>query len=105
VLDLGITFLQSIERDASRTAIVFDGQRLSYESWGRQVGALQGYLKSVGVRRGDRVLTILQNRYEAATLHWACQISGVTIVPVNWRSKPDEIDFFCRKCGHKVCLC
>lgn len=94
MLDLGITFLQSIERDASRTAIVFDGQRLSYESWGRQVGALQGYLKSVGVRRGDRVLTILQNRYEAATLHWACQISGVTIVPVNWRSKPDEIDFF-----------
>ena len=94
MLDLGMTFLQSIERDPSKTAIVFDGQRLSYESWGQHVGALQGYLKSVGIERGDRILTILQNRYEAATIHWACQVSGVTIVPVNWRSKPDEIDFF-----------
>jgi 2-furoate---CoA ligase len=94
VLDLGMTFLQSIERDPSKTAVVFDGQRLSYESWGQQVGALQDYLKSVGIKRGDRILTILQNRYEAATIHWACQVSGVTIVPVNWRSKPDEIDFF-----------
>jgi len=94
VLDLGLTFLQSIERDPSKTAVVFDGQRLSYESWGQQVGALQGYLKSVGIKRGDRILTILQNRYEAATIHWACQVSGVAIVPVNWRSKPDEIDFF-----------
>ena len=94
MLDLGMTFLQSIERDPSKTAVVFDGQRLSYESWGQQVGALQGYLESVGIKRGDRILTILQNRYEAATIHWACQVSGVTIVPVNWRSKPDEIDFF-----------
>ncbi len=94
MLDLGMTFLQSIERDPSKTAVVFDGQRLSYESWGQQVGALQDYLKSVGIKRGDRILTILQNRYEAATIHWACQVSGVTIVPVNWRSKPDEIDFF-----------
>lgn len=94
MLDLGMTFLQSIERDPSKTAVVFDGQRLSYESWGQHVGALQDYLKSVGIKRGDRILTILQNRYEAATIHWACQVSGVTIVPVNWRSKPDEIDFF-----------
>ena len=71
MLDLGMTFLQSIERDPSKTAVVFDGQRLSYESWGQQVGALQDYLKSVGIKRGDRILTILQNRYEAATIHWA----------------------------------
>lgn len=94
MFDLGKTFLQSIERDPGKTAIVFDGHRLSYEAWGRQVGAIQAYFDSLGVQRGDRVLTILQNRYEAATIHWACQASGITIVPVNWRSKPDEIDFF-----------
>lgn len=94
MFDLGKTFLQSVERDPGRTAIVFDGQRLSYEAWGRQVGAIQAYFDSLGVRRGDRILTILQNRYEAATIHWACQASGITIVPVNWRSKPDEIDFY-----------
>lgn len=94
MFDLGRTFLQSVERDPHRVAVVADDQRLTYQRWAEQVGALQHYLKEAGIRRGDRVLTVLQNRYEAATIHWACQATGVTIVPVNWRSKPDEIDFF-----------
>ena len=36
---------------------------------------------------------MLQNRWEAATLHWACQLAGVIMVPINWRAKADEIDF------------
>ena len=28
---------------------------------------------------GDRLVTVLQNRWEAATLHWACQFAGVVI--------------------------
>ena len=39
-------------------------------------------------------MTALQNRWEAASLHWACQLSGIIMTPVNWRSKPDEIDFY-----------
>lgn len=94
MFDLGRTFLQSVERDPGRVAIVSETQRLSYEAWAGEIGALQAYLHEMGIRRGDRVLTVLQNRYEAATIHWACQASGIMIVPVNWRSKSDEIDFF-----------
>src|SRR5262249_4620425 len=36
---------------------------------------------------------ILQNRWEAATIHWACQFAGIIITPLNWRAKHDEIDF------------
>ena len=46
-----------------------------------------------GLRRGDHLLTVLQNRWEAATLHWACQFAGIVITPLNWRAKPDEIDY------------
>jgi len=31
---------------------------------------------------------------EAATLHWACQLAGLVITPINWRAKADEIDFY-----------
>jgi 2-furoate---CoA ligase len=49
---------------------------------------------SARLKEGDRVLSILQNRFEAATLHWACQMAGITIVPINWRAKSDEITFY-----------
>ena len=36
---------------------------------------------------------LLQNRWEAATLHWACQFAGIIITPLNWRAKADELDY------------
>ena len=36
---------------------------------------------------------MLQNCEAAATLHWACQLAGIVITPVNWRAKADELDF------------
>ena len=36
---------------------------------------------------------MLQNRWEAATIHWACQFAGIIITPLNWRSTADELDF------------
>ena len=47
-----------------------------------------------GLKPGDHLVTLLQNRWEAATLHWACQSAGVIITPINWRAKADEIDFY-----------
>jgi 2-furoate---CoA ligase len=94
MLDLGRSFLQAVERAPDLIGLASDTTQYSYEQWALEIGAVQRYLKDKGLRRGDRVLTVLQNRTEAATLHWACQASGITIVPVNWRSKPEEIDFF-----------
>lgn len=94
MFDLGRTFLQSVERYPGRIAVAASGVRRTYAEWAQIVGAVQNYFAHVGLRRGDKVLTILQNRYEAATIHWACQMSGLTIVPINWRSKAEEIDFF-----------
>lgn len=93
MLDLGKTYLQTAERCPTRTAIVDGQQRLNYQEWAGKIGAVQNALAECGIRKGDRILSILQNRFEAATLHWACQMAGVTIVPINWRSKPDEIDY------------
>ena len=37
---------------------------------------------------------MLQNNWQAATIHWACQFAGIIVTPVNWRAKDDEIDFY-----------
>ena len=38
-----------------------------------------------------RLAVILQNRLEMASLHWACQVSGIVVTPLNWRIRPERI--------------
>ena len=94
MLDLGTSFVSSVERDPNRLAIVDGAMRLSYAQWYRRVSALVAGLDELGLGAGDHLLTVLQNRWEAATLHWACQLAGIIITPVNWRATASEIDFF-----------
>lgn len=93
MLDLGTTFLQSVERSPHTLALVDSGVRLTYAQWHEQIGRTVTGLQRLGLGRGDRLLSLLQNRHQAATLHWACQFLGVVIVPLNWRAKSDEIDY------------
>ncbi|WP_295641774.1 AMP-binding protein [uncultured Methylibium sp.] len=93
MLDLGRTFLQSVERSPQAIALVDGALRLSYADWALRVGAVQRGLAAAGLKRGDHLLVVLQNRWEMATLHWACQFAGIVVTPLNWRAKPEEIDY------------
>src|SRR2546428_5533 len=93
MLDLGTSFLASVARDPNALAVVDGDVRLTYAQWYRRISALVAGLDDMGLKPGDHLLTVLQNRYEAATLHWACQFTGIVITPINWRAKADEIDF------------
>ncbi|HEU4373671.1 MAG TPA: AMP-binding protein [Telluria sp.] len=93
MLDLGRSFLASVERSPDQLALVDGDLRLSYAGWFEKVRAVAGGLQALGLRRGDHVVVLLQNRWEMATLHWACQFAGVIVTPLNWRAKPDEIDY------------
>lgn len=93
MFDLGRTFLQSVERNPGAVALVDGDVRMSYAQWAIRIGAVMRGLADLGLKRGDHLLSVLQNRQEAATLHWACQFAGIVITPLNWRAKPDEIDY------------
>jgi 2-furoate---CoA ligase len=93
MLDLGTSFLASVERDPDALAIVDGEMRLTYRDWYGKVSALAAALGETGLTRGDHVLTAMQNRWENASLHWACQFLGLIVTPLNWRAKADEIDF------------
>ncbi|MGA9949847.1 MAG: AMP-binding protein, partial [Xanthobacteraceae bacterium] len=86
MLDLGQSFIGSVARDPDALAIVDGALRLSYAQWYRRISAVVAGFDSLGLKPGDHLVTVLQNRFEAATLHWACQFAGLIITPVNWRS-------------------
>src|SRR3954463_11166340 len=93
MLDLGTSFLASVARDPDALAIVDGELRLTYDAWYRKISALVAGFDDLGLPPGDHLVTLLQNRWEAATIHWACQFAGIVITPINWRGKADEIDF------------
>ena len=97
--DLGRTLIAAAEREPHATAIVDGTARFDYATWFDVANRLAGELAALGIERGDRLAVVLQNRWEAAALHWTCQLAGAVTVPLNWRSTAAELDFFLRDSG------
>src|SRR5215213_3335095 len=93
MLDLGTSFVASVARDPQALAIVDGSVRFTYAEWYRRVSALVAGFDRLGLKPGDHMVTALQNNWQAATIHWACQFAGVIITPLNWRSTAEELDY------------
>ncbi|MBO0903741.1 AMP-binding protein [Jiella sonneratiae] len=93
MLDLGTSLIASVERDPTALAISDGDLDLTYGEWFAKISALVDGLGTMGLKPGDHVLTVMQNRWENASLHWACQLAGLIVTPINWRAKPDEVDY------------
>jgi len=102
MLDLGRTFLQSVERSPRAAAIVDGAVRRSYGQWYEDVCAAAAGLADMGLRRGDHLMIVMRNRWEMATLHWACQFLGVIATPLNWRAKGEELEYCVRDSGARA---
>ena len=104
MFDLGTSFLASVARDPEALAVVDDDVRLTYAEWYRRISCVVAGLDMLGVRAGGHIVTVLTNRWEAATLHWACQFAGIIITPVNWRATAGDLDFFCADSDAKALI-
>src|SRR5215469_6332252 len=93
MLDLGTSFLASVARDPDALALVDGDVRFTYAEWLAKISSLVAAFDRMGLKPGDHLLTALQNNWQAATVHWACQLAGLIVTPVNWRVKADELDF------------
>jgi 2-furoate---CoA ligase len=93
MLDLGRSFLASVARDPDALAVVDGEVRLTYSEWYQIISAVVAAFDRLGLSAGDHLVTVLQNRWQAATVHWACQFAGIIVTPLNWRSSAEELDF------------
>ena len=97
--DLGRVLIAAAERNPHALAVVDGERRFDYAAWLDTVSRVAGGIGALGLRPGDRLAVIMQNRWEMAALHWACQLAGVVAVPLNWRSSADELDYFLTDSG------
>lgn len=102
MFDLGTSFVASVARDPDALAIVDGEQRLTYARFYDAISSVAAGFDTLGLAPGDHLVTVLQNRWEAAALHWAAQFTGVIITPINWRASAQEIDFVIENAGAKA---
>jgi len=65
------------------TAVVFEDQRLTYLKFNQRVNRLANALVNLGVKKGDKVATILPNCLEQLESYWAIVKIGAVIVPLS----------------------
>lgn len=66
-----------------RIALVFEQQRLSWAEFEERVHRCGNLLRSLGVRQGDRVATVLGNCSELLEVYWAVPSIGAVLVPLS----------------------
>jgi len=96
-----------IDRNAAfapdKTAIAFEGERLSYAAFAARIEQTATAMKQeLGVGRGDRVAILSLNRPDYLVLLYACARLGAILVPLNWRLAVAEQLFILADAGAKV---
>jgi fatty-acyl-CoA synthase len=76
-----------------KTAIIFEGNQISYLDLQRKINRVCCWLQSLGIEKGDRVAAMLGNCPEFLELFLACSKLGAIFVPVNFRLAAPELDY------------
>jgi malonyl-CoA/methylmalonyl-CoA synthetase len=77
-------------------------QRLTYTELNDSVDRTAAYLKTLGLRPGDRVAIQLSKCLEFILIHMATIRSGAVSLPLNLAYPPDELKYFLEDSGAKL---
>lgn len=81
---------RQLRSTADRTAIIFEGEEITYRELHRRCVRLAHALRERGVRHGDRVAYLGQNHPALAETFFAVTMLGAIVVPLNVRLSASE---------------
>ncbi|HXE10505.1 MAG TPA: AMP-binding protein, partial [Bryobacteraceae bacterium] len=94
-MPLPLTPLRCLERAmtvfAGKTGVVCGEKKFTFEEFGRRCGLLAAALKSLGIRRGDRVAYLSFNTHKLLEGYYAVPQTGAIVVPLNVRFSAAEL--------------
>lgn len=99
-------FEQSASKHGRRTAIRYkkDGKwsGITYGELQKAIKAVAVLLSEAGVRKGDRVAVLLENRLEWPVVFFASLLTGAVCVPVKYQTTQEEIEGILGDSGSKI---
>jgi fatty-acyl-CoA synthase len=102
-MDLSDLIARNAAFTPDKSALVFEGERLSYRTFHDRIErAAHGLKAAFGISRGDRVAVLSLNRPDYLVLLYACARLGAMLVPLNWRLAVAEQVFILSDASPKV---
>lgn len=80
-----------IQPDAQITS--YKGRETTYQDFYTQAEKLAGYFHELGFRKEDIVALVLPNSDLFVVCYYACQLGGLTVLPVNTKLSAREIEY------------
>ena len=90
--------------DKAAIRMTDDGSELSYRDLDARSHALAGQLAATGLRAGDHVAILMENRPDFLVATWAANRSGLYWTPVNWHLTADEVAYIVSDCGARALI-
>jgi len=85
--------LANAEQIPERTAYIFYGREITWAELADAARRLAAYLQSQGVAKGDRVGLYMQNCPQYLIAHYAIQMCGAVVTPLNPQYKAAEVEY------------
>ncbi len=85
-------------------AIIDGGRRYSYREFAERSWRLANALTSAGLRKGDRVATLLLNSAPMLEAHFAVPAAGGVLVAINFRLSSPEVAYILQHSGARYLL-
>ena len=103
-MNLANLYEDGLRKFGEYDACYFEGKWYTNTELNRMASRLGNALKSLGVKKGDRVVTQLPNCIEIFVAFNAVYRIGAIIVPMNPILKPDQISYIYQDCGAKATI-
>jgi acyl-CoA synthetase (AMP-forming)/AMP-acid ligase II len=87
-----------------KTAVVFEGNRLSYRQLDERVNRLANALLSMKITKSDRLTILSENTNKYLEIYFAASKMGISVTPLNFRLADEEITHIVRDSESTVFL-
>ena len=88
--------------EPQQPAAPFDGGEITYRRMKQLAGRMAARLDELGVGVGERVAVVSHNSARLLTAFYGVAGSGRVLVPVNFRLRPDEVQYIVEQSGSRV---
>ncbi|MGD0919756.1 MAG: long-chain-fatty-acid--CoA ligase [Thermodesulfobacteriota bacterium] len=86
----------------NRTAMVFEGTRITYGMLEDRVNRLANALIGLGLRKGGRVTILAENTYKYMEVYFGAAKAGLSVTPLNFRLSDKELTYIVNDCEATV---
>ena len=90
-MNIGTLFARHARYRPEHLAVVFEDRRLNWRELNKRINRLANALLALGIKKGEKVATLLPNCLELLEIYWAVAKTGAVVVPLSTMLRPNAL--------------